>query len=61
MQKALKKRKKQHEEELCAFENMNASDSDEEFINISSKKEEEIKKIGSDEILHFNSKHSSTK
>ena len=39
---ALRKREKQHEEEMHAFENMSISDSDEESKNKSSSEEREI-------------------
>ena len=42
MKKVLKRRKKQHEEELCAFENMSVLDLDKESNNVSSSEEEEI-------------------
>ena len=59
MKKALKKRKNQCVEELCAFENMSVLDSDEESLNVSSSEEGEFWKRVSDENFNIHLKHSS--
>ena len=42
MKEALKKSKKEHTEEYCAFENMSVSNLNEESLNVSSSEEGEI-------------------
>ena len=57
----MKKKKNKQTEELCAFEKISISESDQESFNSSSSEEGEIWKLGSYELFNFNNYHSSKK
>ena len=61
VKKTMKKEKKKHSEELCAFEKMSVSNSDQKSMNSNSSEEGEIWKLGSGKLYDFNNNHSSNK